>query len=680
MKTYFALILFFYHISFVYGNNKINTNLILNDTINIDSIKTTYLDEVFFSVPFHNQQIENIISVKRVNFNDNKLLNKVNISDILIDVPGVNFLKVGPHISKPVIRGLSTNRVVVYTNGIRLENQQWGYEHGLGLNQTGISSVEIIKGPSSLLYGSDAIGGVIYINPEKFLTEEKFSLDFGSYFNSNTTGTLNNLGLKLSGKNLNFLVRGTLLDHNNFKTGKEEVENSGLNEKDLKVGLGFKNSILNSDFRFHKTGSNFQLQIPHEEHEEEEHEEEEHEEEGPYQKVNNTIFGFKNEFFVSENSTLELNLGYIRHNREEFGHHEEEEHEEEEHEEEEHEEEAALVMLLETKSLNFKYFWTRSDKFEIVAGGQYLSQKNKNFGNEILIPDSKMNDLGFYLSSHLHIKKLDLMLGLRTDSRIIEVNSKKYDYSTFIGSSGIKYNLNFSTLRLNLSSGYRSPNLSELFSNGVHHGTSQYEKGNLNLKEEKNIQFDISYDYNKNWLRFGIDGFYNRVNNYIFLSPSGTSIDDYPLFEYSQSNAMLYGGELFFEISPTSAKWLESKTYLDYVRGKLVNGNNLPLIPPLRLQQNFNFKYDDKNGFLLKINLTDNQNKVANFETETKKYVIFDFGYEHNFILFNNELNISLEVNNILNEQYYNHLSRLKNIGIQEMGRNFSFGMTYKIQ
>ena len=325
MKTYFALILFFYHISFVYGNNKINTNLILNDTINIDSIKTTYLDEVFFSVPFHNQQTENIISVKRVNFNDNKLLNKVNISDILIDVPGVNFLKVGPHISKPVIRGLSTNRVVVYTNGIRLENQQWGYEHGLGLNQTGISSVEIIKGPSSLLYGSDAIGGVIYINPEKFLTEEKFSLDFGSYFNSNTTGTLNNLGLKWSGKNLNFLVRGTLLDHNNFKTGKEEVENSGLNEKDLKVGLGFKNSILSSDFRFHKTGSNFQLQIPHEEHEEEEHEEE-----GPYQKVNNTIFGFKNEFFVSENSTLELNLGYIRHNREEFGHHEEEEHEEEE--------------------------------------------------------------------------------------------------------------------------------------------------------------------------------------------------------------------------------------------------------------------------------------------------------------------------------------------------------------
>ena len=207
-------------------------------------------------------------------------------------------------------------------------------------------------------------------------------------------------------------------------------------------------------------------------------------------------------------------------------------------------------MLLETKSLNFKYFWTRSDKFEIVAGGQYLSQKNKNFGNEILIPDSKMNDLGFYLSSHLHIKKLDLMLGLRTDSRIIEVNSKKYDYATFIGSSGIKYDLNFSTLRLNLSSGYRSPNLSELFSNGVHHGTSQYEKGNLNLKEEKNIQFDISYDYNKNWLRFGIDGFYNRVNNYIFLSPSGTSIDDYPLFEYSQSNAMLYGGELFFEISP----------------------------------------------------------------------------------------------------------------------------------
>ena len=508
MKIYFAFVFLLFHASFIYGNN----NFILNDTIITDSIKTTYLDEILFSVPFHNKQIENVIRVEKVDLDDKKLISKVNISDILIDVPGVNFLKVGPHISKPVIRGLSTNRVVVYTNGIRLENQQWGYEHGLGLNQNGINSVEIIKGPSSLLYGSDAIGGVLYVNPEEFLSEEKLSVDFGSYYNSNTSGKSNNLGLKWAVKNLNFLVRGTLIDHNNFKSGEEEIDNSGLNEKDLKVGLGFNNSILNSDFRFQKTGSNLQLPIPHEEDEEEEHEEEE-----PYQKINNTIIGFKNEFFVSENSIIELNLGYIRHNRKEFGHHEEEEHEEEEHEEEEHEEEAALDMFLETKSLNLKYFWTRSDKFEIVTGGQYLSQQNNNSGDEILIPDSKMNDLGFYISSHLHFNQIDLMLGMRTDSRGIEVNSKKYNYSTFTGSSGLKYNLNFSTLRFNLSSGYRSPNLSELFSDGVHHGTSQYEKGNVNLKEEKNVQFDMSYDYNKEGFDFGVDAFYNRVNN-VYIS------------------------------------------------------------------------------------------------------------------------------------------------------------------
>ena len=671
MKIYFAFVFLLFHASFIYGNN----NFILNDTIITDSIKTTYLDEILFSVPFHNKQIENVIRVEKVDLDDKKLISKVNISDILIDVPGVNFLKVGPHISKPVIRGLSTNRVVVYTNGIRLENQQWGYEHGLGLNQNGINSVEIIKGPSSLLYGSDAIGGVLYVNPEEFLSEEKLSVDFGSYYNSNTSGKSNNLGLKWAVKNLNFLVRGTLIDHNNFKSGEEEIDNSGLNEKDLKVGLGFNNSILNSDFRFQKTGSNLQLPIPHEEDEEEEHEEEE-----PYQKINNTIIGFKNEFFVSENSIIELNLGYIRHNRKEFGHHEEEEDEEEEDEEEEHEEEAALDMFLETKSLNLKYFWTRSDKFEIVTGGQYLSQKNNNSGDEILIPDSKMNDLGFYISSHLHFNQIDLMLGMRTDSRGIEVNSKKYNYSTFTGSSGLKYNLNFSTLRFNLSSGYRSPNLSELFSDGVHHGTSQYEKGNVNLKEEKNVQFDMSYDYNKEGFDFGVDAFYNRVNNYIFLSPSGTSINEYPVFEYSQSDALLYGGELFFEIYPNYAKWLESKTYLDYVRGKLINGNNLPLIPPLRLQQNFNFKYDDKNGFLLKINFTNNQNKVSDFETKSKSYFLFDFGYEHTFILFNNDLNISFEVNNIFNHKYYNHLSRLKNLEIQEMGRNISFGLSYNIK
>ena len=131
-------------------------------------------------------------------------------------IPGVSQISTGTSIGKPVIRGLSGNRVLVYAQGVRLENQQFGDEHGLVLNEAGIESVEVIKGPSSLLYGSDALGGVIYFNPEKFAPNNTAKADFNQQYFSNTIGSNSSVGFKNSYESFKFLVRGSYNTHAEF--------------------------------------------------------------------------------------------------------------------------------------------------------------------------------------------------------------------------------------------------------------------------------------------------------------------------------------------------------------------------------------------------------------------------------------------------------------------------------
>ena len=138
---------------------------ILNVQLNPSAIE---MEEVIVSTPFHKLQSENVMKVEQEKISDLKSKGAVTLADGLSNIAGVETVTTGVSIGKPVIRGLSSNRVLVYTQGVRLENQQFGDEHGLGLNDAGIESVEVIKGPASLLYGSDALGGVLYFNPERF--------------------------------------------------------------------------------------------------------------------------------------------------------------------------------------------------------------------------------------------------------------------------------------------------------------------------------------------------------------------------------------------------------------------------------------------------------------------------------------------------------------------------------
>ena len=219
-------------------DNDIILNIVLEESV-------FEMDEVIVSTPFNKLQSQNVMKIEHENIQTLQKKGNATLMEGVASIPGVSQITTGLGIGKPVIRGLSGNRVLVYTQGIRLENQQYGDEHGLGLNSSGINSVEVIKGPASLLYGSDALGGVLYFNPEKFADLNSLTLDVSQQYFSNTQGYNSNIGFKNSFNHLKYLVRFNYTNHSDYKIpNNNRVTNTRFNELDFNTGLGFNNSIV----------------------------------------------------------------------------------------------------------------------------------------------------------------------------------------------------------------------------------------------------------------------------------------------------------------------------------------------------------------------------------------------------------------------------------------------------
>ncbi|MBV1924858.1 MAG: TonB-dependent receptor plug domain-containing protein, partial [Flavobacteriaceae bacterium] len=231
-------------------------NSVVSENITLEQVAIE-MEEVIISTPFHKLQRDNVMKVERISAKKLSQFSSTNLSEGIKEIPGVNSISTGTSIGKPVIRGLSSNRVLVYTQGIRLENQQFGGEHGLGLNDSGIESVEVIKGPASLLYGSDAIGGVLYVNPEKFANPNDSKVSAGFNYLTNTEGINTNIGYKTSTDNFKFLIRGSITEHADYKTDSIRVTNTRFKEQDIKAAIGYQGTIFSTDFRYNLTASQY---------------------------------------------------------------------------------------------------------------------------------------------------------------------------------------------------------------------------------------------------------------------------------------------------------------------------------------------------------------------------------------------------------------------------------------
>ncbi len=646
-------------------------------TISVQLVEDFHqMDEVIVSTAFNKLQSQNVMKVEHQSMKSLQQKGTSTLIEGLATIPGVSQVSTGTSIGKPVIRGLSGNRVLVYSQGVRLENQQFGEEHGLGLNDAGVESVEVIKGPASLLYGSDAIGGVLYFNPEKFGKPNTSELNFNQKYFTNTKGTNSSLGYKLSGDDLNFSARISNNKHSDYKIADgNRVTNTRYEELDFKTGLGYSDSNFSTTFRYNY--NELDLGIPEDgiaEQTTSKHPD------FPKQGVFSHILSLNNSIYF-KNSKLDADVGYIINDRSEF----------------EDSDVAILQMKLKTFNYNVKYYLPKFGKFEAIIGTQGMHQTNVNSGEELLIPDATTNDYGVFGTVNYEWNKNVIQAGIRYDNRNVtsisngivgeegyfEAIDKKFE--SFNSSLGFKTNLKENIiLRLNLASGFRAPNLAELTSNGVHEGSNRYEIGNSNLENEQNFQTDLNLEYRNPHFELFVNGFYNHINNYIFISPNGNVIDGNDVYDYVQDNAALFGGEAGIHFHPHPFDWLHITSSFESVTGKKSNGDNLPLIPANKWNNSLKTEFKSakyfKDGFaVLNVEYTLNQNNPSEFETKSNDYTLINLGFGGKVTFGKTAFDVNLNANNLFDKNYTSHLSRLKTDGIPNIGRNIVLGINFSI-
>lgn len=626
------------------------------------------LQELVVCVPKGKLQTDHIVLVDKKEMAELQFLAAPTLSDALTSISGVDQITSSAGIGKPVIRGLSGNRIVIYAQDLRLENQQWGDEHGLGIGEVGIEGVEVIKGPSSLMYGSDALGGVLYLVEERYALQNSMETSIQSLYHHNDHSYHHTAAWKINKNRLKFNVFGNLNSSIDYQVpGKLRVFNSRYNERSIKTAMGYAsgNWIGNIRYQFglNKYGITEDSLLTTDVH---------RNPELPNQKVTQHLLTLSNQFYLKK-AQLHWILGYGNNGRKEF---------------EDDVDIAALSMQLNTWTSNLK--WTQTiwnNRVNWILGHQAMFQTNTNSGEEALIPNSNLRDFGLYSIFNMRQGSWTMQGGARLDYRNVKCDAlyegtelkfkdldRNFIHPTF--SFGAVYSKEPFSLRMNLSNGFRSPNTSELSSNGKHEGTNRYEIGNGTLKAEHAYQMDISMDFQNEHLQLSFNPFFNRMNQYIYLSPTGDMIDQSPVYQFLQTNANLYGGEFGIHYHPHPIHWLHLESEISTVFGSDLQGQPLPFMPAPRINNTIRVETESiVREIFLQHMYKFPQNRIHPFESPTASYHILHAGLRFEKNLWNYPIQIHFVIRNILNHSYQDHLSRLKSIGLDAQGINFVLGV-----
>jgi iron complex outermembrane receptor protein len=563
--------------------NRIVTVELLGESLELNIVlsqTTLELEEIVVSGGYNSTQHENAVKIDILKLDLHTITNTPNFAEVLTKVPGVDMISKGNGVAKPVIRGLSMNDILVLNNGVRFENYQYSSHHPLGIDEFGIEDVEIIKGPASLLYGSDAIGGVINFIKEKPAPINSIICDYNIQMHSNTLGMTNNLGIKGASKKFFGGIRVGQKTNSDFLQGEGSfVPNSRFNEMSVKVNAGYTDKVgtfkLFYDFNNQKLGLVEDEAI-------EEITERGRKNEIFYQELNTHLLSSQNKLYLGK-FKLDVNSSFQNTELIHFG------------ETNEYE----IQMVLATLTYDAKLHLPSKENAVYIIGFQGFNQYNTNLNDREtkLLPDATTNNYSaFGLMQYTFFKKLKLQTGVRYDNKTITTRaigltadpdyraSINKSYGSFSGSLGATYNVSEKLLfRTNFAAAYRTPNLAELTSNGQHE--LRYEIGDPNLVPENSYEADLSMHYHKDNYTIDIAGFYNIINNYIFISPVGdTTTSGIDIFRYKQSNSTLFGGEAGLHVHPKTLKWLHLETTFSSVIGKQENGDYLPFVPAHKLR------------------------------------------------------------------------------------------------
>ena len=643
-----------------------------------------------------------------------------NIIDAIAKQPGVSQITTGSGISKPIIRGLGYNRVVVMSEGVRQEGQQWGDEHGVEVDGNSVNSVEILKGPASLMYGSDAMAGVVILHSEPTLAEGDMKANIGTEYQTNNGLFAYNLAF--AGNKNGFVWNARYSDkmaHAYKNKYDGYVPGSQFRERAGRLMLGLNKQWGHSRLTwtaYHLTPSII--------------EGERDEETGdlianyspiksyskalPFQQVKHYKLVWDNSLNLSS-GYLKTIIGYQQNQRQEF---------------EESADEFELYFKMHTLTYDVRYITNEWNGWKLSTGVGGMYQNSLNKGEEYLIPDYKLFDFGIYATVSKSLgDKWTLNGGVRYDYRrlhgygLIEDGEVRFNdfcrhFNGLTGSVGAVYNINDQwNLRLNVARGFRTPNMSELASNGVHEGSIRYELGSEQLKAEYSLQADLGIDFTSPYVSAQLALFSNRIDNYIFTHRLPIVIEDgYLTYAYTQGDARLLGFEAGIDFHPIHS--VHFGNTFSYVDAQLMNQSDdtkyLPFTPAPRWTSELKWElihhshttvghhqHHDVPARRFRLNnlfvsagiecyLKQNHiYRADETETETPSYTLLNLQAGTDIQIGSKKLaEFYIIADNLLDKAYQNHLSRLKyadfNVvtgrqGVFNMGRNITMKLIVPI-
>ena len=615
---------------------------------------------------------------------------------------GVTNQDYGASVGQPIIRGMSGNRVKVLNNGLVVRDVAFmGADHPIEVDIGGIQQIEIVKGPSSILYSNGAIGGIVNIVDSTISKEdvlenvfnvgfESQSVNDGDNFNINYSGSVDgfNLFFSHSHKNLdNFDIPDEAVIHEEEEEGHEE--SSFLANSDSKMAATRLGISKTGDWGYYGISSVIIDQfngVPF--HGEEEHaegeEEEEHEEERIFAVTDSSVINIEGEYLLDG---IVNSIAYSLRETDSSltEQHAEEEHEGEEEEEEEHEEHGATTFTNNSEEAQIILDISNANNEQKLVFNLANSDSSvvKEVGTPSMRPaETSESTIGYYLGTNFN--ELNMDLGIRYD----QINVKGSKQTINNGNSITNHDLDFDNLSfsasfnrtisdnfeatLGISNVERAPSSTELLMNGKHMAIQRFELGSVSLDSEEASNIDLELSYELNDIKFNLLYFQNDIDNYIYLqdNANGTKLEGVVIANHSQKDAEFDGYE--FSISSDFDLYDGNLAVLigtDSVDGKFTDGTNIPRITPSRNIYSFVYTQDDLT-FDLSLKEVKSQNDTASGETPTAGFELLDLMVSKSFSIYSDEdLTLSLFGTNLFNEVARNHASYVKN-EVPLAGRN----------
>jgi iron complex outermembrane recepter protein len=621
------------------------------------------------------------------------------LSDLMGNISGINVLKTGFNVGKPIVNGLHSSRVIVVNNGIRQEGQNWGMEHAPEIDAFLASEIELVKGANALRYGSDGIGAVILVNTPTIFNQNSKSLlsgEINTLFQSNgRTQLLSGIlkGSHLSNLPIYWRIQGTYNKTGNIKTSKDFIDNTGFREHNFSSELGYHTSKASTTLFYSSfnnqigiysgsqsgnisdlqaainsprplISSDFSYQLKR-----------------PNQQVNHQLLKLQQKYSLNSKNGLELNASYQNNHRSEFdvlrssssfsG--------------------PAFDYYIKTSMLEvlWNHFNFHKSNFKIGSNG--IHQSNA-YSGKYFIPGFYNNALGafgvwekknknwqFEASARADVRKLKSYLWMG-DSLNIDI--KNYTALTYFFKASYFINKQ-QQIAFNHGKTWRSPAVNELYSKGLHQGLASYEKGNPNLIPETAYNQSIEYHYNNKTIDFQIEYFYKLIYNFINLIPSNQTVltirGAYPAFEYIGQNVKIHGINLYFN-------WQFNKNNQLNFKANLLNGNELNTkcylyqMPPYQFKLKYNKKIKNFNLSIINTSVLRQTRYEKNIDylPPPAAYSIFNLDLDYSFKRSKEPPTIGIQFNNVFNSAYRDYLNRNRYF-YDEAGRNIQIKLKWPI-